>query len=105
MGALLSKTTSGICAHGGQAQIVPTQTRVMVDGQPAATMADADMVAGCPYAPGGVPTPCVQVQWSAPAARVLIAGSPALLQTSQSICLPNGTPLQILTTQTRVMGS
>ena len=94
-----------MCTHGGPAQVTPTQSRVMVSGQPAATMADVDTVSGCPYAPGGTPSPCVTLQWTVPAARVTIAGSPALLQSSQPLCLPNGTPGNVVQTQPRVVGT
>jgi hypothetical protein len=38
------------------------------------------------------------------ATRVRANGQPVLLQDSQAICTPNGTPLNILVTQMRVRG-
>jgi len=48
--------------------------------------------------------PCVTAQWITGATRVVSNGLPVLLQDSQAICTPTGTPLLIVTTQTRVMG-
>jgi hypothetical protein len=39
------------------------------------------------------------------ATRVLIAGQPALLQASPSICAPTGTPMMAVVAQTRVIGT
>ena len=48
--------------------------------------------------------PCVTAQWIVGATRILAGGVPVLLQTSQAICAPTGTPLNIILTQTRVTG-
>jgi hypothetical protein len=44
----------------------------------------------------------VTAQWIIGATRVLAGGQPVLVQSSQAICAPTGTPVQILVTQTRV---
>jgi hypothetical protein len=62
------------------------------------------MVAGCPFVPPGGNGPCVTAQWVTSALRVTSNGLPVLLQDSQAICAPTGTPLLILTTQVRVTG-
>jgi hypothetical protein len=68
------------CTHGVPAQIVPTQPRVLVSGQPVATMTAQIAVAGCPFTlPGPVPSPCVSVKWMMPSARVLVMGQPAMV--------------------------
>jgi len=46
----------------------------------------------------------VTAQWVTGATRILSNGMPLLLFDSQAICAPNGTPLLILITQTRVTG-
>jgi hypothetical protein len=82
---------------------------VLVSGQPAATIADQFMVAGCVFVlPGGKPQPCIKAQWLVPAARVFINGQPAILQTSTGVCLsaeqaPQGAPM-ITASQIRVSG-
>ena len=62
------------------------------------------VVAGCALPPnaGG---PCVTAQWVTSATRVLSGGVPLLLQDSQSVCAPTGTPLSVVVTQVRVKGS
>jgi hypothetical protein len=90
------------CTHGIPAQIPPVQPRVLVSGQPVATMTSLILVAGCPFTIGLKPQPCVTVKWLMPAARVLVMGQPALVQpvpgTGPGLCLspeqiPNGPPL------------
>lgn len=63
------------------------------------------VVAGCPFAPGGTPSPCVTAQWTVAATRVLADGQPVVLLDSQSVCAPNGTPLMVVQTQVRVTGT
>lgn len=93
------------CAHAGQAQPTVVNPRVMVSGQPIVTQPAPYAVAGCPFTtPAGNPLPCVTAQWVTAATRVLSNGAPVLLLDSQAICAPNGTPLLIITTQTRVTG-
>lgn len=82
----------------------PAQTRVTLSGQPAATLLDVDTVAGCPFVTGSNPMPCTTVQWIVGATRVMIGGSPALTETSTAICIPNGTPVNIILTQLHVSG-
>jgi uncharacterized Zn-binding protein involved in type VI secretion len=99
-----------MCPHGGQVTTISSNTRVLVSGQPVATMSDTSTVAGCAFTiPGPKPQPCIRVQWLVPAARVTINGQPALLQTSMGMCpsaesIPQGPP-SITTTQMRVTGT
>ena len=104
-GFLLHVGATVQCAHGGQAQPTSPNPRVMVSGQPIVTQLAPYMVAGCPFTtPAGSPLPCVTAQWVSAATRVLSNGMPVLLIDSQAVCTPNGTPLMIITTQTRVSG-
>ena len=94
-----------LCAHGGQAQATVPFPRVKVGGQMVVTQPNPHMVAGCPFVtPGGTPQPCITAQWTTGATRVLAGGLPVLLQDSQAICTPNGTPVTIAATQVRVKG-
>ena len=93
-----------LCAHGGQAQPTVPNPRVKVSGQPVVTQAAPYAVAGCPFNVSGAPVPCVTAQWVIAAIRVRAGGQPVLLQDSQAICAPNGTPLNIVMTQVRVKG-
>jgi hypothetical protein len=100
------------CMHGGTVSVAPGQPRVLLGGQPAATMADQYPVAGCPFqvpVPGGTkPQPCIKVQWTVPATRVFVNRQPVILQASVGLGLsaeqiPQGPPT-VATTQVRVRG-
>jgi hypothetical protein len=108
-GAIFHVGASASCPHGGQVTTVPGAPRVLVGGQPAATMSDTYLVAGCAFMVGTKPQPCVKVQWLAPAMRVLIGGQPAILRTSAALCqsadqIPGGPP-SIASTQMKATGT
>lgn len=103
-GFLLHLGATVLCAHAGQATPTTPNPRVLVSGQPIATLPTVYMVAGCPFNVSGAPSPCVTAQWVSAATRVSAGGMPVLLQDSQAICVPNGTPLMPLVTQVRVRG-
>ena len=104
-GFLLHMGATVMCAHGGQAMPTVTSARVMVSGQPLVTQPAPWTIAGCPFNVSGGPVPCVTAQWVTASTRILSDGMPVLMLESQSVCIPNGTPLMILTTQTRVTGT
>lgn len=104
-GFLLHLGASVMCAHSGQSQPSAPNLRVRVGGQPVVTQTTLYTVAGCPFNISGAPSPCVTAQWVTAATRVRVGGVPVLLQDSQAICTPNGTPLNIITTQVRVRGT
>ena len=101
------------CPHMAPANTPPTQPRVLVSGQSVATTANLYVVAGCLFTlPGPKPSPCVRVEWSAPATRILVNGLPALLTTGPGpgagLCLspeqaPQGPPM-VAAIQLRAMG-
>lgn len=103
-GFLLHLGATVQCAHAGQAQPTVTNPRVTVNGQPIVTQPAPYTIAGCPFNISGSPSPCVTAQWVSAATRILSNGMPVLLMDSQAICTPNGTPLLIMATQTRVTG-
>lgn len=112
------------CFHqAGQATITSTQPRVLVSGQPVATVAPPPAplagVVGCPFqvpAPSGTkPQPCVTIKWLMPSTRFLVNGLPAALMPTPppapgpGICqsaeqIPQGAPTVKLV-QSRVIGS
>jgi len=104
-GFLLHVGATVMCSHGGQAQPTAPNPRVLVSGQPIVTQAAPYVVAGCAFVPPVGNGPCVTAQWVVGATRVFADGQPVLVQTSQAICAPTGTPLVILVTQTRVTGT
>jgi hypothetical protein len=84
----------------------PTNTRVLVSGQPVATLGDQFPVVACPFTVGPSPAPCLTVQWTGPATRVMVMGQPAILQTSTGMSTgPSPGPPTVLACQTRVAGS
>jgi hypothetical protein len=96
--------------HGGQISVVAAN-RVLVNGQPVATVADQYPIAGCPFqipVPGGTkPQPCVRVQWTVPSARVSTMGKFLVTQASTGVTLsieqiPQGAPA-MTTVQPRVV--
>ena len=104
-GFLLHVGATVLCAHAGQAQPTAPNPRVLVGGQPVVTQAAPYTISGCPFiTPGGSPLPCVTAQWVVGATRVFAGGQPVLLQDSQAVCTPTGTPLTVVVTQVRVRG-
>lgn len=103
-GFLLHVGATVMCAHAGQAQPTAPNPRVRVSGQPVVTQVAPYTIAGCPFNVSGAPSPCVTATWVTAALRVRAGGQPVLLQDSQAICAPNGTPLTIVATQPRVKG-
>ncbi|HEV7786182.1 MAG TPA: hypothetical protein VGQ28_12640 [Thermoanaerobaculia bacterium] len=108
-GFLFHVGASAICPHGGQISTTSSNTRVFVSNQAVATSADTSLVAGCAFAVGTKPQPCIKVLWLAPAARVMVNHQPAILQTSQALCqsaeqIPQGPPT-VIAGQMRVKGT
>ncbi len=105
-GFLLHQGATVLCSHGGQAQPIVVNPRVKVSGQPIVTQSSPYAVAGCPLPPPiAANGPCVTAQWILGATRVRAGGVPVLLQDSQALCAPTGTPLTIVLTQMRVKGT
>lgn len=102
-GFLLHAGATVTCSHAGPAQPTVPNPRVMVMGMPSVTMAAPFVVTGCglPAITAGAP-PCASATWISAALRVTSNGQPLLLLDSQASCIPTGTPLLILATQTRV---
>jgi hypothetical protein len=94
-----------MCAHGGQVQPTAPNLRVTVLGQPTVAVATPHVVAGCAFAPPAGNGPCVTAQFITSALRVTSNGQPLLLLDSQAICAPTGTPVVVVMTQTRVLGT
>ncbi len=91
-----------LCSHAGQATPVTPNPRVTVSGQPTVLLSSQYTIAGCTLPPPNAANgPCVTAQWLTGTTRVTSNGQPLLVQSSQALCTPTGTPLQIITTQTR----
>lgn len=93
------------CAHGGQATPTAPVPRVLVSGQPVATVTAPYAVAGCGFVPPGGNGPCVTAQWTVGAVRVMALGQPVVLMSGAATCVPTGTPLMPVAAQTRVLAT
>lgn len=101
-GFILHMGATVMCAHAGQAQPTVTDPRVKVSGQPIVTQPGPYTIAGCTFPPPPAANgPCVTASWVTAAIRVKASGMPVLLQDSQAICTPTGTPLTVAVTQVR----
>jgi hypothetical protein len=105
-GPILHVGATVFCSHFGQAVPTAAVPRVLVSGQPVATIAAPYAVAGCPFTPAtGGNGPCVTGQWVVGAVRVLAMGQPLAIQTGTSVCAPTGTPLLPLVAQPRALAT
>jgi hypothetical protein len=108
MAYLLDAPTQIACPHGGQGTATPSNQKVLLGGNPALVVSDVVTIAGCSFNVSGAPSPCLQVQWMAPATRVTVGGTPALLSSSVALCIsaagaPQG-PGTLSGYQTKVQG-
>ena len=106
------------CPHAAPATVPPSQQRVLVSGQPVATVSAMITVTGCPFQIPGpafpIPQPCVPVEWANVSGRVTVNFEPVMLQappggSGNGICLsatalPAGPP-NVSEMQQRVIGS
>jgi hypothetical protein len=104
---ILTTTSTVMCPHAGQAQLITTNTEAKVDGAPMLLQTDVHPVVGCTFTPV-VYSPCVAIRWISGAAQTQIRGVPVLLQNSVGLCLnaaqaPQGTAL-VVQVQTRATG-
>lgn len=93
------------CAHGGMVEPTAPNPRVTVMGMPIITVGAPWVVAGCAFPPPPEGNgPCLVAQWLPPTGtmRVTSMGVPLLVESSQAICVPTGTPVIVGQTQTRV---
>ncbi len=88
------------CSHAGQAQPTTPVPRVLVGGQPVVAISSPYVIAGCTFS-----APCVSGQWTVGAVRVLVLGTPVVVQNGLSTCMPTGTPLLPITIQPRVVAT
>jgi hypothetical protein len=90
------------CTHLAACTPATTDARVLVSGAAVLLVADTFPVAGCPFqvpvGAGTKPQPCVRIQWTVPAARVKVNGTPILTALSTGIGqsaegIPQGPPI------------
>jgi hypothetical protein len=102
-GFLLHVGAQVLCSHAGQAQPAVPNPKVLVSAQPTVAITSPYTIAGCTLPPPSAANgPCVTAQFVTAATRVTSNGQPLLLLDSQATCVPTGTPLLVVLTQTRV---
>ncbi len=104
---ILTTTSTVMCPHGGQAQLMTTNTEAKVDGAAMLLQTDVHPIAGCTFTPVAY-SPCVSIRWATGATQTQIRGVPVLLQNSVGLCLnaaqaPQGTAL-VVQVQTKATG-
>ena len=75
-----------MCPHGGQARFVPTNSKVLLGGQPALTSNDVTTVTGCPFMVGLKAQPCVLIRWIPGTSKLSAGGTQVLTMESKGIC-------------------
>lgn len=96
---ILTTTSTVMCPHGGQAQLLTSNTEMLIDGAPALLQTDIHPIVGCPFTPVAY-SPCVAIRWVTAATQTAVRNVPVLLQTSVGLCLnaaqaPQGTALVV----------
>jgi hypothetical protein len=102
-GPILHVGATVLCAHGGQATPTAPQPRVLVSGQPVATMVAPYLVVGCPFVAPAGNGPCTGAQWTVGATRVFALAQPVVIAAGMSTCIPTATPLVPVAMQPRVI--
>lgn len=108
-GHSLTNASTLLCPHGGQVQIVTSNTRSRAGGTFLVTVSDTFVVQGCPFqipAVVPIPSPCVKVVWVNSDTRVRVNGAPSLSRSSTGLCIsamgaPQG-PVIVANTQPRM---
>jgi hypothetical protein len=108
MSDLLNVSSVMTCPHGGTVTAVTSNTRTSAGSGFALRASDTFTIAGCPFAIGTNPHPCMQVRWVVTDQRSKVVGDFTLGDASVGLCLagdqaPQGTVL-ISFTQPRVSG-
>jgi len=89
-GNTLTTASTLTCPHGGTVSIVSSNTKVTVNGSPAALQSDTFTISGCSYqipATPPIPSPCVTVQWVMSDMQTTVNSTATLSQGSSGLCL------------------
>jgi hypothetical protein len=105
---ILTASSTVMCPHGGMAQLLTSNSDVLIDGSPALLQTDVHPIAGCTFTPAAY-SPCVTIRWVSAATQAKVRNVPVLLQNSVGLCLnaaqaPQGTAI-IAQVQQRATGS
>jgi hypothetical protein len=109
MANLLNSSSMMMCPHGGMVNAITSNARTQAAGAFLLRASDTFTIAGCAFAIGPTPHPCVQVQWVQPDAQSQVTGDYTLSEQSVGLCVAadqavQGT-VQVTFTQPRVAGN
>ena len=108
MAALLNASSTLMCPHGGQVQIITSNTKAKGGGDFLARSSDTFLISGCAFAIGPTPHPCVQVQWVQPVVKSKAGGDFNLNEQSVGLCVAADQAAQgtvmVVNTQRQVSG-
>jgi len=103
MPGLLTLDAVVVCDHGGEAQTVMADPRVLVDGSPVVVESSLYLISGCSNGPPPL-VPCDSGEFITGATRVTASGLPVLLADSIAVCVPTETGLVVVANQILVTG-
>jgi hypothetical protein len=86
-GNLLTTSSTIMCPHGGQAQLMTANSRISASRSKVLLESDVHIVSGCPFTVGSAPSPCARIEWEMGTSRVSINSTAALVVTSIGQCL------------------
>ena len=106
-GPVLTSAATVQCAHLGRGTPATPNPRITIYGQPVVTIATQYAIAACtlPAATGGNSPPCTSGSFTTASTKVLTDKGFLLLADSQGTSLPNGTPLVVAPSQTKVIAT
>jgi hypothetical protein len=104
-GFVLTAVSTVQCAHLGRGTPAAPNPRITILGQPVVTLPGPYAIAACtfPAMTGGNSPPCVSATFTTGSTKVLTNTGFLLLADSQGTSLPNGTPLLVVPSQTKVI--
>jgi hypothetical protein len=85
-GKQLTTSAVVICPHGGQAQLMTTNTQASANRSMILLETDIHPVVGCPFMVGSKYSPCVRIEWSAGSRQVSVNGTATLVTSSIGQC-------------------
>ena len=108
MANLLNTSTVMMCPHGGMVSAISQNTQVMAAGSPVLLASDTFLIAGCVFAIGPTPHPCMQVQWVQPDTKSQVLGNFTLSESNVGLCISADMSVQgavlVVFTQAQVSG-
>lgn len=106
----LTTTSTILCPHGARATLLTQNARVFALRSPLLLESDIHLVVACPFTlPGGKPSPCVRIEWSAGSPQTSVNRTAPLLKNSIGKCYSPENVIQgvatIVSTQNKVSAS